>query len=83
MNYGLRVQKILGSMRQDGIDSLLVTQGTDIRYVSGFSGEAGVAVIILSESRNYLITDGRFTSQAEQETQVRAEALRNRRQTAR
>ena len=57
MNYGLRVQKILGSMRQDGIDSLLVTQGTDIRYVSGFSGEAGVAVIILSESRNYLITD--------------------------
>ena len=53
MNYGLRVQKILGSMRQDGIDSLLVTQGTDIRYVSGFSGEAGVAVIILSESRNY------------------------------
>lgn len=57
MNYGLRVQKILGSMQQDGIDSLLVTQGTDIRYVSGFSGEAGVAVIILSESRNYLITD--------------------------
>ena len=41
MNYGLRVQKILGSMRQDGIDSLLVTQGTDIRYVSGRRSRSG------------------------------------------
>lgn len=68
MNYDLRVQKILEAMQRDGADALLVTRGTDIRYVSGFSGEAGVAVIILSSSKNYLITDGRFTSQAKQET---------------
>ena len=69
MNYGLRVQKILGSMRQDGIDSLLVTQGTDIRYVSGFSGEAGVAVSNFRGNRKLLLPEGRGSSQAEEGTE--------------
>ena len=66
MDYGLRVQKILGRMRQDGIDSLLVTQGTDIRYVSGFSGEAGVAVIIFLGMGEYFIIEGRVSRQGGQ-----------------
>lgn len=68
MDYGKRVQKIKERIHNDGIEGFIITLGTDIRYVSGFTGEAGVAVIILTDKKDYFVTDGRFTSQASQET---------------
>lgn len=63
-----RIKKIIDKMIKDRVEALIVTKGTDIRYLSGFTGEAGVAVLILTNDKRYLITDGRFTNQASQET---------------
>ena len=50
-----------------GIDALLVTSPHDWYYLTGFSGEAGALVI--GRSNVTLITDGRFITQAKDETQ--------------
>jgi Xaa-Pro aminopeptidase len=47
------------------VDGLVVSDPVNVSYVSGFSGDAGL--LYISPSRQYLITDGRFESQAAQE----------------
>ncbi len=64
-----RLEAIQKRIKEDGLDGLLVGKGTDIRYLTGFTGEAGVAVLVLTEHESYFITDGRFTNQAEMETE--------------
>ena len=51
-----------------GLDGLVVTNMTNIRYLSGFSGSAAVMVCTNSfENSGLLITDGRYRTQAELE----------------
>lgn len=69
INYQRRTEGIRASMRRDGVDALIVTKGTDIRYLNGFTGEAGVAVVVLTMDKQYFVTDGRFVTQAGQETE--------------
>ena len=47
------------------IDALLVTNLLNVRYLTGFSGSSGIAV--LTENKLYFLTDGRYTEQAEKE----------------
>lgn len=68
MNYDKRIKRIRQAFLNDGMDALLLTKGTDIRYLSGFTGEAGTATLVLTQNKQYLITDGRFTNQAKMET---------------
>lgn len=56
-------------MQKDNIEALIVSRGSDIQYLTGFTGEYGVAVLLLTADKDYFITDGRFTNQAEQETE--------------
>ena len=69
MNYQKRVEKIRKKFLEDGLDALLLTRGTDIRYLSGFTGEDKVAVLVLTEKKQFFITNGRFTNQAAMETE--------------
>src|SRR5215475_5825984 len=48
-----------------GLDALLVTSPASWYYLTGFTGEAGVLVVEADGAR--LVTDGRFTVQAEEE----------------
>jgi Xaa-Pro aminopeptidase len=48
------------------LDALVVTHPANWHYLTGFTGEAGV--LILAHSSAALITDGRFTTQAREET---------------
>ena len=41
------------------IDALLVTNLLNVRYLTGFSGSSGIAV--LTENKLYFLTDGRYT----------------------
>src|SRR5262249_52906244 len=50
-----------------GLDALLVTHLANWYYLAGFTGEAG-ALIVEADARPTLVTDGRFTVQARQET---------------
>lgn len=49
----------------NNIDALIVTEPRNMRYVSGFIGSTGMAVITPSESM--LFVDGRYTTQAREQ----------------
>lgn len=57
-----RVQEI---NRQLNIDAVLISNGNNMRYVSGFAGETGY--LYISDKRHAVITDFRYTYQAEME----------------
>ena len=53
-------------MKQSGAGALLLTHGPDVRYLSGFTGSN--AVLLVLPCRTILLTDGRYTTQAREET---------------
>lgn len=58
-----RVEKL---RKQNRLDAILVSDGFNMRYISGFSGATGF--LYISKNRNVLLTDSRFTVQAKLET---------------
>src|SRR5690242_17697006 len=54
------------ALRKLRLSTLLVTHPPDWYYLTGFTGEAGV--LLISRSGSALITDGRFVTQAREET---------------
>ncbi|WP_025026212.1 M24 family metallopeptidase [Caldalkalibacillus mannanilyticus] len=57
-----RIEKLKGLFDQYQIDALLVTSDSNRRYMTGFTGTAGVALITMTES--VFITDFRYVEQA-------------------
>jgi len=66
-NYSQRRKAVLDELKARKLDSLLVTHPPNWFYLTGFTGEAGALVV--SKGSTTLITDGRFTVQAKEETQ--------------
>jgi len=62
-----RLQKLWSTISEKGLDSFLVSQYENHRYLSGFTGSSGW--LLISASRTILATDSRYTEQARQETQ--------------
>lgn len=65
----LEIQPRLGRLRErlevEELDALLVTNLTNIRYLSGFTGSNGL--LWVSPDRTVFVTDGRYTGQSENE----------------
>ncbi|MDR3765180.1 MAG: Xaa-Pro peptidase family protein [Acidobacteriota bacterium] len=66
MNYRARQAKLLRLLEEQKLDALLVTHLPNVRYLSGFTGSAGV---LLAAPRAVFFTDGRYTEQARQQVQ--------------
>lgn len=66
MDYEMRRKRLRDAFSEDGLEALILTKTTDIRYITGFTGEA--ASVILTREKDYMITDGRFENQAQAET---------------
>lgn len=64
-HYHLRREKILHQLRQDNLDGLLVSNPINVSYLTGFSGDS--SFLLLSQKRALLISDGRFTTQIQEE----------------
>jgi len=64
----LRLEKIRSVLQSEDIDSMVVSNIKNVRYISGFTGDEGMAVI--TENSAYLIVDGRFTEQAKIESKI-------------
>ncbi|MFV8782570.1 M24 family metallopeptidase [Microbulbifer sp. SA54] len=63
-----RIQQARKQFFPQGIDGLLVASMANIRYLSGFaSEERNVALLLLTQDKQYLITDYRFGEQAEEQ----------------
>ena len=61
-----RLQKIRSLIKKNEFDSLLISNPTNRKYVSGFTGSSGYLLITLKECR--LCTDSRYSIQAEKES---------------
>lgn len=64
MNNYKKVQEILQKLE---LDAVLISNGNNMYYVSGFSGETGY--VYISAKRHAVITDFRYTIQAEMEAE--------------
>lgn len=60
MNNYKKVQDLLQDL---SIDAVLISNGNNMRYISGFAGETGY--VYISKGRHAVITDFRYTIQAE------------------
>lgn len=57
-----RLENLRGNFKEYGIDGMLITSGSNRRYMSNFTGTAGVLLISSTEAK--LITDFRYIDQA-------------------
>ena len=65
MSYRLRKNRAINAAHAAKVDALLVTHLPDVRYLCGFTGSN--ATLILTGTRAFLFTDGRYTIQAKAE----------------
>jgi Xaa-Pro aminopeptidase len=57
-----RLERLREQFKENGIDGILITSTYNRRYISGFTGTAGV--VLISEKEAVFITDFRYTEQA-------------------
>ncbi|MFJ7666099.1 M24 family metallopeptidase [Lysinibacillus sp. NPDC097195] len=58
----LKLQKLRQTLQEQNIDGILITNDYNRRYMTGFTGTAGVAIV--SQNDAVFITDFRYTEQA-------------------
>jgi Xaa-Pro aminopeptidase len=63
--YSQRRERLAGMIEKLGMHGMLVTHPTNVRYLTGFTGEA--TCLLLSTSLAMLISDGRFSQQIQEE----------------
>ena len=61
----VRRESLIRRLKAVELAALLVTSATNVRYLTGFAGED--SALIVSEGRTILVSDGRFTTQLEEE----------------
>jgi len=62
LEFPVRIDRLRDGLEDAGVDALLVTNLANVRYLSGFTGSAGV--LLMSPARATLVTDGRYRTQA-------------------
>ena len=69
MDYTSRQKKLAALLQLRGVEGLLVTHLPNIRYLCGFTGSAGVLLILAGAGKPRLVfyTDGRYTQQAKEQ----------------
>ena len=60
-----RIEKLRKSLRADRADALLVASVTNVSYLTGFTGDD--STFLLTPTRALVISDGRYTTQLQQE----------------
>lgn len=63
--FGNRQNKLKSVLAEQGLDGMLISRLSNVRYICGFTGSAGSCIITPNE--NYFITDGRYIEQSKNE----------------
>ncbi|KAA0958043.1 aminopeptidase P family protein [Planococcus sp. ANT_H30] len=58
----MKIQKLRTEMNSRNIEALLITSSFNLRYITGFTGTAGLAIV--TQEKAVFITDFRYTEQA-------------------
>jgi len=62
----MRIRKIKELLLKDSIEAIIVDSPSNVYYLSGFTGTN--ATLFITQNTNYLLTDFRYTEQAEKQT---------------
>ncbi|MFC4404238.1 M24 family metallopeptidase [Gracilibacillus xinjiangensis] len=60
-----RVERLRDLLREEKVEAMLITSAINRRYITGFTGTAGAALITLDKA--FFITDFRYTEQAKEQ----------------
>ena len=60
-NYNSRCAKLIRTFKSEGIEGLLVTGESNVRYLTGFTGDS--TWLYVSKTKTILISDSRYTTQ--------------------
>jgi len=60
--YGFRLKKIKAQLKKTGLDAILITNTTNVAYLSGFKGSD--SLIIVTPNSQFFLTDSRYTEEA-------------------
>lgn len=63
-----RVRRVHRALARTGCDALVVTNWTDVGYLTPFSGEGAVAIVTLTDF--WILSDGRFLNELEPAKQI-------------
>ena len=63
--FDIRLEKVCSALNNLGYHGMYITNLTNIRYLTGFTGSAGVLLIINNQS--YFLTDGRYIQQSKEQ----------------
>jgi len=66
MNHKRRIEKLRSRLKRQRIDALIVSNDANVQYLTGFTG--GESTALIGRDFAVLITDFRYTEQAEAET---------------
>ncbi len=61
-DHKLRLKKLRVELKKIGLGALIVTNETNVRYLSGFMG--GDSIIIVTPDSQFFLTDSRYTEEA-------------------
>jgi Xaa-Pro aminopeptidase len=67
-----RLARVGKGIEAQALSALLITRLVNVRYLTGFSGSAGM-LLLLAGGPPVLMTDGRYTTQAKEELAIDAE----------
>ena len=62
MSFHKRIDKLKDKIESLNLDGLYITNITNVRYLTGFTGSAG-SILILKEKKHFF-TDGRYIEQS-------------------
>ena len=65
LDAGPRLGRLQARLADAGIDALVVSKLANVRYLTGFTGSAGVLLVTRDAAR--FVTDGRYTQRAHEE----------------
>ena len=65
MSLDCRTTKLKNELKALNLDGMYITNLTNVRYLTGFTGSAGSVLIL--EDKQYFFTDGRYIEQSQQQ----------------
>ena len=65
MSFNHRIIQVKNKLGKMNLDGLYVTNLTNVRYLTGFTGSAGSLLIL--ENQNHFFTDGRYIEQSNEQ----------------
>ena len=62
MSYSVRISKLKNELAALNLDGMYITNLTNVRYLTGFTGSAGSLLVL--EDEQHFFTDGRYIEQS-------------------